>query len=105
MPDKEWKRKAFPEDPGWWDGNTYYLSIGQQYLQITPLEIVNSFAAIANGGRLLQPQVVKEIIDTSAGSPTIVKEMEPKIIREDFIDSQNLQIVREGMRQAVTGKN
>ena len=105
IPDKEWKRKAFPEDPGWWDGNTYYLSIGQQYLQITPLEIVNSFAAIANGGRLLQPQVVKEIIDTSAGSPTIVKEMEPKIIREDFIDSQNLQIVREGMRQAVTGKN
>jgi len=105
VPDKEWKRKTFPEDPGWWDGNTYYLSIGQQYLQITPLEVVNSFLAIANGGKLLQPQVVKEIIDTSTGSPTVIEEMQPKIIRENFISPENLQVVREGMRQAVTGKN
>jgi len=105
IPDKEWKEKTFPDDPGWWDGNTYYLSIGQQYLQITPLEVVSSFVAIANGGKLLQPQVVKEVIEGSAGSPQVAEEMKPKIIRENFISPENLQVVREGMRQAVTGKN
>jgi len=103
IPDKEWKERVLGE--GWWDGNTYNLSIGQQYLQITPLEVVTSFSAIANGGKLLQPQVVKEIITTSGALTQVVKEFEPEIIRENFIDPGNLQIVREGMRQAVTGQN
>ena len=103
IPDKEWKKRVL--DEGWWDGDTYNLSIGQQYLQITPLEVVTSFSAIANGGKLLQPQVVKEIITTSGALTQVVKEFEPEIIRENFIDPGNLQIVREGMRQAVTGQN
>lgn len=97
IPDKEWKKRTLGEN--WWDGDTYYLSIGQQYLQITPLEVVNSFLAIANGGTLYQPQIVKEIVDSEK---KVIEELKPKIIRENFIDPQNLQIVREGMRQAVT---
>jgi len=102
IPDKAWKKETFPKDPSWWDGDTYNLSIGQGFLQITPLEVANSIAAIANGGILYQPRVVKEIIDNDKNS---VKVIEPEIIRKDFIDPQNLEIVREGMRQAVTGVN
>jgi len=97
IPDKEWKKRTLSEN--WWDGDTYYLSIGQQYLQITPLEVAVSFAAIANGGKLLQPQVAKEIVDKEKN---VIEEIKPKIIRENFINPDNLQIVREGMRQAVT---
>ncbi len=100
IPDKKWKKKTW--DTAWWDGDTYNLSIGQGFLQITPLEVVNSFAAIANGGKLLQPQVVKEIVNDKK---EVVEEIKPKIIRQDFINPDNLQIVREGMRQAVTGIN
>ncbi|MCK4453821.1 penicillin-binding protein 2 [Candidatus Parcubacteria bacterium] len=100
IPDKEWKKEKWGQ--GWWDGDTYNLSIGQGFLEITPLEVVNSFAAIANGGTLFQPQLVKEIVDKEK---EIVKVFEPKVIRQNFISSANLQIVREGMRQAVTGKN
>jgi len=103
VPDIAWKREVRGE--GWWDGNTYYLSIGQEFLQITPLEVVAAFSAIANGGILYQPKIVKEIIDTSMDSFQVIKSFEPEIIRQDFIGSQNLQIVREGMRQAVTGEN
>jgi len=99
IPDKEWKKKTFPNDPGWWDGDTYNLSIGQGFLQITPLEVAASFVSIANGGKLLQPQVVKEIIDSKKNP---IEEIKPKVIRENFIKPENLQIVREGMRQAVT---
>jgi len=99
IPDKEWKKKTFPNDPGWWDGDTYNLSIGQGFLQITPLEVADSFVSIANGGKLLQPQVVKEIIDSKKNP---IEEIKPKIIRDNFIQPENLQVVREGMRQAVT---
>ena len=104
VPDPAWKKSYFEkkEDQIWLDGNTYYLSIGQQYLKITPLEVISAFAAIANGGKLLQPQVVQKVVDTSSGSMQIIEEMEPKLIREDFIDPENLQIIREGMREAVT---
>lgn len=100
IPDPTWKKETVGE--GWYVGNTYHLSIGQGYLRITPLQVTAAFSAIANGGKLLQPQVVQKIIDGSINESKTVEEIKPKIIRENFIDSENLQIVREGMREAVT---
>lgn len=120
VPDKEWKKNYFKkkEDQIWQDGDTYNLSIGQGFLQITPLEVVTAFSAIANGGKLLQPQAVQKIVDSEKNvgdepegsslpfaNARVVEEFQPKVIRENFIDPANLQIVREGMRQAVTGVN
>ena len=100
VPDKEWKKETL-EEP-WVDGDTYNLAIGQGFIKITPLEVVTAFSAITNNGKLLQPQVVQKIIDSEKN---VVQELKPQIIRENFIDPANLQIVREGMRQAVTGVN
>ncbi|XOB41869.1 MAG: penicillin-binding protein 2 [Candidatus Nealsonbacteria bacterium] len=97
IPDKEWKKKTWGQ--GWWDGDTYNLSIGQGYLKISPLEVATGFASIANGGKLLKPQVAKSIVDKEKN---IIEEFEPKVIRGDFIGLENLQIVKEGMREAVT---
>lgn len=92
LPDPGWKKEELGEI--WYDGDTYHLSIGQGYLRVTPLQMAASFVPIANGGKLLQPQVVKEIRE--------VEEIEPKIIREGFIKPEHLEVVRQGMRQAVT---
>jgi len=100
IPDKEWKKTTWGK--GWWDGDTYNLSIGQGFLGITPLEVANSFAVIANGGTLFQPQTVNRVVD---GQKNTIQEIQPEIIRQNFINGKNLQIVREGMRQAVTGEN
>lgn len=100
IPNKDWKKKEFGQS--WWDGDTYNLSIGQGFLLITPIEVITSLAAVANGGKLLQPRIVRQIVDSSKN---IIEEFKPKIIKENFIDSENLKIVREGMRQAVTGEN
>ncbi len=112
VPDPEWKRAYFTrrEDQIWYDGNTYYLSIGQEYVSVTPLQVAVSTAAIANGGKVFQPQIAKGIIDNPAFRPDseqpdlieMVEEFEPRIIRENFIDSKNIKIIREGMRQTVT---
>jgi penicillin-binding protein 2 len=101
VPDPEWKKSYFKERENqiWYDGDTYNLSIGQGFLRITPLEVATSFVAIANGGKLLKPQIVKEILDENQ---TVLERFEKKVIREDFIDPENLKVVREGMRQMVT---
>ncbi|MDI6591799.1 MAG: penicillin-binding protein 2 [Patescibacteria group bacterium] len=97
LPDPIWKKEKLGKI--WYDGDTYHLSIGQGYLRITPLQVAASFVAIANRGKLFQPQVVREIVDSNKN---LIKKIEPKIIREGFIKPENLEIVREGMRQAVT---
>lgn len=104
IPDPEWKKNYF-KNPGqkiWTIGDTYHLSIGQGDILVTPLQVVTAFGAIANGGTIYQPQVVQKIVTGSTESIKVIKEIKPKIIRENFIDSKNLQVVREGMREAVT---
>lgn len=100
IPDKQWKKEVWKTN--WWDGDTYNMAIGQGFLQITPIEVTTSIAAIANGGKLLQPQVAKSVVDSEKN---VIQEFGPKIIKENFIAPENLKIVREGMRQAVTGVN
>lgn len=100
IPDPEWKKRVIGEF--WWDGDTYNLSIGQGYILVTPLQVAVAFSAIANGGELLEPRVVQKIVDSQKN---VIEEFEPRIIRENFIDPKNLEIVREGMRWAVTGQN
>lgn len=97
IPDKNWKEKKLGEN--WWDGDTYNLSIGQGFLRITPLEVASSFLPIANGGKLLKLKLLKEIVDSKKN---MIEEIKPEIIRENFIDQKNLQIVKEGMRGSVT---
>lgn len=91
IPSPEWKNKVLKD--GWWDGDTYGLSIGQSNLLATPLQVAAAFLPFANNGKLLQPQIVKEIIGDSV--------FEAKVIREDFIKPENIQVAKEGMRQAV----
>lgn len=100
VPTPAWKL-ATKKQP-WWDGDTYNLAIGQSDLQVTPLQVAAAYCYIANGGTLYKPQVVSEIIDGSPNSnPSIVKEFKPEIVRQNFIDTANLQVVREGMRDGV----
>lgn len=100
IPSPAWK-KEFKEE-NWWDGDTYNLSIGQGDILITPLQVATGFAAIANGGTLYKPKVVKEIIDNERN---VIEEIKPEVLRKDFISPENLQIVREGMRRAVSGEH
>jgi penicillin-binding protein 2 len=98
IPDAAWK-KATKNQP-WWDGDTYNLSIGQSDLQTTPLQVANAYCAIANGGTLYRPQIVNKIV--SGDSSKVVWQSTPEIIRSNFIDPANLEIVREGMLDGVT---
>ena len=87
IPSPEWKQKVFGADGQWYLGDTYHTAIGQFGFQITPIEAVRYVAAIANGGKLLTPQLL--------ASST------PQFAQLSVPDS-DLAIVRAGMRLAVT---
>ena len=89
VPSIAWKAIAFPEDPAWRIGDTYHTAIGQYGFQITPIQAVRYVAAIANGGKLLTPQLF--------ASSTAE-------YRSIGIPDADLEVVREGMRLGVTSQ-
>ena len=119
LPTKQWKLK-YKEEP-WYIGDTYHLSIGQGDVLVTPLQVASYTSAIANGGTLYQPRVVRGFInrnetrvDSLSGDSELSFEpeenpsdqlelvlFEPNIIRNNFVDEKNLEIIREGMRDGV----
>lgn len=88
VPDPAWKAKNFDNDP-WRLGDTYFTSIGQYGFQVSPLQVVRAVGAIANGGTLVAPTLIRGDADTS-GDKNLG-------LNDDY-----LQIVREGMRMTIT---
>lgn len=100
VPTPRWKRLTYAET--WAAGDTYNMSIGQGALLATPMQMLNATAAIANGGVLFRPQLVKQIVDTEGN---VVEEFQPERIRDLPLDPEVVDIVREGLWGAVNYPN
>ena len=96
IPDPDWKEQELGET--WTIGDTYNFAIGQGFVATTPLQMVGVTTAVANGGDVMVPRVVREVVDAT-GKPILP--IAPKVARHLPISSDNLGIFREGMRQAV----
>lgn len=92
VPNKKWKRLNYGET--WLTGDTYNMSIGQGFVLATPLQILNATAAIANGGTLYRPFLVKEILDADGN---VVKVNEPQVIRRLDIAPEFIRYVQQGL--------
>ncbi|MCK9578322.1 penicillin-binding protein 2 [bacterium] len=100
LPTPEWKRKKY--NTAWFPGDDYNISIGQGYFTGTPLQITMATAAIANGGLLMKPKLVKSVLDKNGNEST---KFESEIIRTVSIDSDYLKEVRDAMRETVLSPN
>jgi penicillin-binding protein 2 len=97
VPTAEWKKEAKKEQ--WYIGDTYHAAIGQGDLLATPLQMVSWTAAIANGGTLWRPHLVKEFIDAEG---KVLEKLDVSAVRTQVVDDRHLAVVRQGMRQTVT---
>lgn len=96
VPSPEWKKEKLNER--WYIGDDYNAAIGQGYILATPLQIASAVSVIANGGVLYTPQ----LIDQSIGpNKETIKQFYPIVIRKDFIDNNNLNAVRIGMKETI----
>jgi penicillin-binding protein 2 len=59
IPTREWKERRMKEP--WQIGETLSVAIGQGYNLVTPLQLAGAFSALANGGVVWQPRLVKQI--------------------------------------------
>ena len=108
LPDAEYKKNLFTSNPRvfcvgscadeapWYPGDYVNMSIGQGFLQVTPMQLAVAYSAIANGGALFEPHLGLRI-ETSDGK--VVRKIAP-------VEAGRLPVSRKTVnfiRQALTG--
>jgi penicillin-binding protein 2 len=83
-------------------GFTLNMAIGEGDVIVTPLQLALAYAALANGGTLYQPQVVRAV-ETSDGA--VVQEFPPRIRRQVGLQPESLRRVTEALNDVVNDPN
>ncbi|MEE8568165.1 MAG: penicillin-binding protein 2 [Anaerolineales bacterium] len=75
IPNPYWKRITLGEN--WSTGDTYNSVTGQGFVLATPLQVMTSIATLANGGKVMWPHLVQEVLD---GEGNVVQQFEPCVL-------------------------
>ncbi|MGC9196127.1 MAG: penicillin-binding protein 2 [Syntrophobacteraceae bacterium] len=97
IPSSAWKRRATGHP--WEKGETISIAIGQGYDLVTPLQMAAAYGAIANGGKLWTPYVVKKVEGMAPGE---VKRAGPRLTREIPIDPRWFEVVQKALAEVVS---
>ena len=93
----EWKQSVF--DLPIYPARSTRPGIGQGYDAVTPLQLLNAYCALANGGTLYQPQIVHRIL---APDGRMVRDFQPEVIHQLDVDPQVLEEMRLAARRVLT---
>jgi penicillin-binding protein 2 len=84
---------------GWVPGGDILTMIGSGYVQVTPIQLAQAYAAIANGGRLCRPHVVDEIIGADGA---VVKQVNGRCEKTLPYTAAQLSYIRSALRSVVS---
>lgn len=98
IPDSEWKRKRFGQP--WFPGETPSAAIGQGYVNVTPLQMANLMATVANGGTLYRPWFVRKVESLDG---VLIREYGPEKIRSLALKENTLKQLRSALADVVNG--
>lgn len=96
IPSSEWKKRTFGEP--WYEGETLSVAIGQGAVWLTPIELQQLAAFVANDGVTFKPQIVRRIVSPEG---KVVKVFNPIKNGECKLKPETFMIVKEGMRGVV----
>jgi penicillin-binding protein 2 len=103
LPSREWQAANLP---GWHDGDTANLCIGQGYLAVTPMQMAVMTAAVANGGTVFWPRLVSRIEPHPISSEDPVRAFQAGRVRDRLgVSRGNLEIVHKAMLADVEDRN
>jgi penicillin-binding protein 2 len=98
IPTPQWKERRFHER--WVLGDTMNISIGQGFLLVTPIQMINMVSMIVNDGIIYKPHFLKEVRDPVNGAIEFVNN--PQVLHKSSIENQVFENVRQDMRAVVT---
>ena len=98
IPDKQWKNRRFGQ--AWFPGETASVAIGQGYVSVTPLQAALLTAAIANGGTVYRPWLVRKV-ETVEGA--VVRQYGPEKVRTIPLKHSTLQLLHRALHDVVNG--
>jgi penicillin-binding protein 2 len=116
VPDPDWKRLIVGEN--WATGDTYIASMGQGFVLATPLQVLVSFAVLANDGKYMKPTLIRQITDSDGN---VIAPFKPQLVRDitrdavisiydenqfltgekKIVQPQVVALAKEGMRMVV----
>ncbi|MGZ8563141.1 MAG: penicillin-binding protein 2 [Candidatus Limnocylindria bacterium] len=85
--------------PDVFTGELAQAGIGQNAIAVTPLQLLNAYAALANGGKLMRPMVVRGETDANG---TLIRAYDPEVIRTLAATAADMQTMRIGAREVIT---
>ena len=97
--DPDWKMKNTKEKE-WYPLETLHFGIGQGFLTVTPLQLAQLYAAIANYGKVYQPQLITKITTPSGET---IKKFQPKLTADLKAPRQVYSILQQGLSEVVSG--
>lgn len=97
IPTPDWKQTT--KRGPWMQGDLLNMSIGQGYVGVTTLQLANYTAALANGGTLWRPQLVRETRDVSGPRPQILSTLQPQEKGNLGIRKETCAAIIEGMHR------
>lgn len=80
-------------------GELAQAGIGQNVIAVTPLQLATAYAALANGGRLMQPMIVRGVTD---GAGKLLSANKPMVAHKVAASTRTLQVMRLGAREVIT---
>ncbi len=99
VPTPGWKQQHYQTeiDKIWKPGDSILLSVGQGDLEATPLQLAVTYAAVANGGKIVTPHLGLKVVDPTGQT---VRDLEPTTTRKVDVSQTTLDVVRQGLYQA-----
>ena len=101
LPSRAWKRGRYGLP--WYPGETVIAGIGQGFNVVTPMQLANAVATLANGGTRFEPRLLYASKQAGETGTQARKESAPIALQLPVEDAANWTIIREGMRQVVHG--
>jgi len=92
LPTPEWKWRRWKQR--WYPGETVIVGIGQGYTLVTPMQLAQATAVLANNGVAMQPHLVSSIQKHNGAENHL---MPITKLDEVLLDQRNIEIVRAGM--------
>ena len=100
VPTNEWKQRVFSQPI--YPGETAQAGIGQGYDMVTAIQLITAYSALANGGTLYRPQIVRKLLDSKGRT---IKTYKPEVTRKLPVDPAMLRVMRIAARNVLVSRH